>query len=234
MTIALIDGDICAYRCAASAENESEDVAILRTDSLMRDILAETDSSEFRAFLSDSITFRNEIYPWYKANRVQPKPRHLKACKAFLVNEWKAESEEKLEADDLMGINQTKDTIICSIDKDLLQITGAHYNFVKKEFYNITDQSGRYSFWYQMLVGDRSDNIDGVKGIGPKTAQKILEGCLTEEQYFDTVRNVYGNDDLMYLFGRLLWILRKNRLQWQPIKELSLGMSPLPHEQEVL
>lgn len=233
--IALIDSDIVAYRCAASAENEPAEVALLRVDSLMREIIEVTGSSSYKSFLSDSKTFRNELYPFYKANRIQPKPKYLKICKEFLVAQWRSVSQSKLEADDLLGINQSNETIICSIDKDLLQVPGQHYNFVKKEFTTVTEQLGLFNFYYQLLVGDRTDNISGVDGIGDKKARRLLEGCTTEDEYFDTVREAYNNDDLMYLYGRLLWILREEGGIWNPkqIEKLSLGQSQLLHEAEV-
>lgn len=234
--IALIDGDIVAYRCAASAEDEDESIAILRTDILMRDILTATNSVKYQTFLSDVSTFRHKIFPFYKANRTQPRPIHLKACKTFLEQEWSAKVMPDLEADDCLGISQSNETIICSIDKDLLQVPGEHYNFVRQDFYSVTEQSGRYSFWYQMLVGDRTDNIDGVKGIGDKKAKRILEGCTTDDQYFDTVRNVYNDDDLMYLNGRLLWILREAGGIWNPpqIEKMSIGQDPYKQEAEAV
>lgn len=233
--IALVDADIVAYRCAASAENEPIEVAIQRTDSLMREIIMMTEASSYKSFLSDSKTFRNDLYPYYKANRTQPKPIHLKACREFLVSEWNAVFQSKLEADDLLGINQSNETIICSIDKDLLQVPGQHYNFVKKEFTTVTEQLGLFNFYYQLLVGDRTDNISGVDGIGDKKARRLLEGCTTEDEYFDIVREAYNNDDLMYLYGRLLWILREEGGIWNPkqIEKVSLGQSKLPHELEV-
>lgn len=233
--LALVDGDIVAYRCAASAENEPLDVALLRTDKLMRDILEESHSDTSMTFLSDKKNFRHSLYPFYKANRAHLSPRHLNSCKQYLIEEWKATSKPNLEADDLLGIHQSNETIICTIDKDLLQVPGEHYNFVTKEFQLVTEFKGLYNFYTQLLVGDRADNIPGVSQIGKTKAFRILEGCQTEDDLFDAVRSCYNNDDLMYLYGRLLWILRKEGDIWNPIQigKLSLGEIQLEHEQEV-
>ena len=59
--IALIDSDLVAYRCAATAENDPEVVALFRVDKLMQAIVDETESTEFRAFLSGSNNFRKKL-----------------------------------------------------------------------------------------------------------------------------------------------------------------------------
>ena len=119
------------------------------------------------------------------------------------------------EADDALGIAQTEDTIICSIDKDLLMIPGRHYNFVKDEFQEVTNDSGMRHFYMQCLTGDRSDNIKGIEQIGPKKAEKILTGCITEQELFNAVREAYSNDAEFLMNGRVLWIRRKENEDWK-------------------
>ncbi len=60
-----------------------------------------------------------------------------------------------------------------SIDKDLDMIRGWHYNFIKDKKYFIDDQQAIKHFYTQILTGDRVDNIIGLRGIGPKKAEKI-------------------------------------------------------------
>ena len=67
----------------------------------------------------------------------------------YLVKEYKAEVCDGQEADDALGINQTDQTIICTIDKDLLMIPGQHYNFVKEEFKTVTYLDGLKHFYMQ-------------------------------------------------------------------------------------
>jgi 5'-3' exonuclease len=66
----------------------------------------------------------------------------------------------------------------------------------------------------QCLQGDRSDNIKGIPGIGPKKAERILEGCVTEYDLFKAVRNAYGNDEEFLMNGRVLWIRRNENEDW--------------------
>ena len=129
--------------------------------------------------------------------------------------QWKAILCEGYEADDALGIEATKDknTVICSLDKDLLQIPGKHYNWVKKEFKTITPDNGLLAFYTQTLVGDTSDNITGVVGIGPVKAGKALNGLLPEE-YYQTCREMYNDDERYYNNCRLLWIWRELGGTW--------------------
>jgi 5'-3' exonuclease len=116
------------------------------------------------------------------------------------------------EADDMLGVRQCElscdsdESIICTIDKDLNMIPGSHYNFVKKERYVVTPEDGIRFFYYQMLIGDTTDNIKGVVGIGKQKATKLLDRCSTEGEYFDAVRDAYSNDEEMLMNARCLYI----------------------------
>ncbi|UOF81993.1 exodeoxyribonuclease [Caudoviricetes sp.] len=206
----LIDGDIVCFRCAASCENDDVDLVFYRINEMMDGILNATQADSFRVFLSGKENFRKEVYPEYKAHRSKiPRPRWLEDAREFMETEFKAQVSINEEADDLLGINQTEDTIICSIDKDLLQVPGKHFNFVKQEFYTITDISGLKHFYKQCLMGDRADNIVGIPGIGDKKADKILLGLETEQEFFNAVREAYSNDEEFIMNARCLWIRRK-------------------------
>ena len=217
--IALIDMDLVCYRCAASAENDDFAIAVYRMNELLDTILASTDATEYKAFLTGDNNFRKEIYKEYKANRTQERPKHLLAARHYAIKEFNAEAEEALEADDLLGINQTSDTIICSLDKDLLQVPGNHYRWAfgttkyqkDAEFIHQTELGGLRMFYEQCLKGDRSDNVKGIAGLGDAKAKKILQGMTTEQQMFDKVRELYNNDDEFLLNAQCLWILRHDR-----------------------
>jgi hypothetical protein len=219
---ALIDGDIVVYRGAASAEKEEQWVALARADQMMQDILADTGSDSYSVYLTGTDNFRREIAPSYKANRPDERPAHWQAVREFLVTHHKAEVCNGHEADDQLGIQQDKErgtTVICSIDKDLLQIPGRHYNFVKKTFQEVGTDEGLKHLYLQSLIGDRSDNIIGVAGIGPVKAAQALDGLLPEEWY-DKCRELYNDDERFHLNMKLLYIWQKPDDIWQPpIKE---------------
>lgn len=107
-------------------------------------------------------------------------------------------------------------SVICSIDKDLMQIPGLHYNFVTKVNKVVTPEEGARSFYTSILVGDTSDNIKGCSGIGPVKAGKALRECKTDTEYMDTIVELYKKQeehrsteeilDHILLAGRLLKI----------------------------
>lgn len=172
-------------------------------------------------FLSGSGNFRYAVYPEYKANRLDAKrPKWEKDVREFLKLHWEAVVSEGCEADDLMGIaacaslpNYT--SVIATIDKDLDQIPGWHWNFVKKEQYFVTPEKGIYNFYYQLLVGDTADGIKGVFGIGPKKAQRILSTCESEREMFEACREAYGNDEELEMNAKVLHIWKKENDIWK-------------------
>jgi len=182
------------------------------------------EASEYKLFLTSPDNFRKHIYPEYKANRTATKPKHLQFLRDYLVESWQGTVAEKMEADDYLGINQHESSIICSIDKDLLQVPGKHYNFVKKEFYEVDEETGSRNFYTQLLTGDTSDNIKGIAGIGPVKAKKALAECFTEQEMFSVVRDMYKNDEWMIMNGRCLHILRSLDDDWtNHFERLALG-----------
>jgi 5'-3' exonuclease len=214
--LCLIDGDIVAYRCAASCEPTKEkherdplDIAIARADSLLYRIVSDTQSTEYRLFLSGTGNFRKKLYPEYKANRERlPRPVWLDELRKFLVEEWKSEVTSGIEADDGIGIAAKGDFIICTIDKDLLQIPGQHYNFIKGEFFEMDERDSALAFWSSMLIGDAADNLRGIPSIGPARARKALSG-LNPKEMEAFVRSRYGEAGLDFsLFYRLYRVIR--------------------------
>ena len=184
---------------------------------LLDSILEKTQAKSYRAFLSGANNFRKKIDPEYKANRTAPKPKFLQDCRDYAIAELNAElAPETLEADDALGIYQTKETIICSLDKDLLQVPGQHFqwaisgrNWSKPDlFLNQTMVDGLRLFYQQCIKGDASDNVKGIKGMGEARAKKELNRVFDEETMFNRVRNLYKNDVEFIKNGRLLWIKR--------------------------
>ena len=203
---------------AASAKDEEQWVAQARADQMLRDILEATGADSYKVFLTGSGNFRRELTPTYKANRPDERPEHWQAVREFLVTQHKAMICEGWEADDQLGIEQDKvggTTVICSIDKDLLQVPGKHYNFVKKEFKEVSPDEGLKKLYLQALIGDRSDNIVGVQGIGPVKAEKALEGLETELEWYEKVKAMYDDVERLHLNMQLLYIWQKPMDKWE-------------------
>ena len=224
--IALIDADIVAYRIAFGCEDEPEKIAIKKVSEFLEDLLfTYTDAEDCEGYLTGSSNYRFDIAKTapYKGTRVSEKPRHLGIIRQYMIDAWAFSVQEQQEADDAIGIRAyalgENDYVICSIDKDLDNIRGKHYNFVKNEAYYVTEEQAIKNFYRQLLTGDRVDNIPGISGIGPKKAEKILEDCVTEEELYSAVLKAYdGNVEYLTEQGQLLWIRRKENELWEPPK----------------
>ena len=219
MTLALVDADIVAYRTAATCEGEEFWIAKSRCNEMMERILQAVNAETYQAWLSGdpAENFRYKLYPEYKANRSAPRPRHLEPLRELLIKEWGA----RLfcgEADDALGINASDDSIICSIDKDLLQIPGRHWNFVKDLYTVVSKQEGLVRFYRHLLIGDASDNVRGVKGIGKVKAERLITEDLTEKGMFDVVRWQFNDDERFKLTGDLIYVLRNEGERWSEMK----------------
>jgi 5'-3' exonuclease len=97
----------------------------------------------------------------------------------------------------------------------LLQIPGRHYNFVKKEAQTVGIDQGRKFLYLQSLIGDKSDNIIGVAGIGPVKAGKALAELETEEEWYEKCRELYNDDERYHLNLQLLYIWQKPNDKWE-------------------
>lgn len=194
--------------------------ALGNTKTVLNEILAKYGDS-YRLFLTGSGNFRDQaatILP-YKGNRdAKHKPKYYAEIKDYLLNVWHAELIEGREADDAIGCAQwakrDKSTVIATIDKDLNGIPGWHYNFVKDELYDVSYIDANRFFFWQMLVGDTTDNIPGIKGIGPKTADKLLPYGADVPYLRDVVQQQYQKQykdtwEAAYTeIAELLWIER--------------------------
>ncbi|MCB0350227.1 MAG: DNA polymerase I [Bdellovibrionales bacterium] len=150
-------------------------------------------------------SFRNEIYEDYKANRsempddLEPQMPYIRELTEKLG--ILALDKKSFEADDiigtlaLQGAKNNLDVSIVSGDKDFAQLVNDRitlYDTMKNVRY---DRAGVVEKWgvepeqivdYLAIVGDTSDNIPGVRGVGPKGAQKLLAE-------YKTLENIYKN-----------------------------------------
>ena len=219
--IALIDMDLVCFRSAASAENESVGIAISRMKDLFEGIQTKVGATSYRAFLTGPDNFRKTINPQYKANRTAPKPKHLIALQKHALDHLGAEwAPDTLEADDAMSIHQDKvggTTTICSLDKDMLQVPGKHFQWAigtlswsrPDNFVEQTELEGLRLFYEQCIKGDSSDNVKGIPGLGEVKARKALAGLSTEQAMFNKVHSLslIGKGNFL-MDSQCLWLLR--------------------------
>lgn len=179
--------------------------------------------SGYKLYLTGSGNFREglaTILP-YKGNRDPThKPKYYKELKQYMVDKHNAIIVHGMEADDAMAMEQwshrDKSTIIATIDKDLDMIPGWHYNLNSKEQYWVDLDRANYFFFWQMLVGDSTDNIPGIKGIGKARATKALEHLIGDTQAMkQVVEEMYmkqypdNHRDAFNEVASLLWMIRE-------------------------
>lgn len=191
----LIDGDSLAYM---SMNSDTFEDATSYIDNLIYDMLLANKCNKYHIFLSRS-SFRKEISTirTYKGNRKRVDNVFLPSLLKYIEVEHKGVSLNKLEADDLVCYFKNKDpenSIICSIDKDVLkQIPGNHYNYRTKEIVKTTPWGSIFFLWKQVLMGDSTDNIVGIPKIGDKKSTKILSGITKERELYEEVLKEYIN-----------------------------------------
>jgi DNA polymerase I len=207
-------------------------------------------------------TFRDDIYPEYKANRasmpddlrIQIEPLH-EAIKAM---GWPLIMEEGVEADDVIGAlakqaeREGIKVIISTGDKDISQLVNEHITVVNtmRDAFRKTDEvldiAGVENKFgvppelmvdYLILIGDTSDNVPGVEKVGPKTAVKWLK-------QYGSLNNIIAHaDEITGVVGENL----RKALPWLPtarelitircdvgIRENLADLAPQPQDREKL
>lgn len=154
--------------------------------------------------------WRTTVNSEYKANR--NKTANELACQFKYIEEAIESMNmtkykiDTFEADDVISSlcyqNQDKEEIIvASSDKDMIQLLEYNnvkiYNPQKKEYITTKECQEKYGIepnqftFYQTLIGDSTDNISGIKGVGPKTATKIVNNYKTFENFCKDENNKY-------------------------------------------
>lgn len=181
-------------------------------------------------------SFRNELFEEYKANRSEmpedlvPQMPYIRKITESLGIPYL--DKEGYEADDVIGslarFGQEKglEVVIVSGDKDFAQLIGPHVSMLDTMKNVKYDEQGVLDKWgihpeqmidYLAMVGDSSDNIPGVKGVGPKGAQKLLAEFKSLDGVYENIDKVSGkstkskleNDkDNAYLAQKLVTIVQ--------------------------
>lgn len=151
----------------------------------------------------------------YKGNRdTVVRPTYFNEIRQLYVEAYGAKVSSYMEADDLIGLAQNEDTIIVSTDKDLNMIPGWHNDFEAEKNYFVFELEGYKNFYKQMLLGDPSDNVLGLYGVGKSSKLlKNIDGMEDLKEIHSYVLSQYtsrfGNyaEKFMRENAILLWIL---------------------------
>jgi len=184
--ICLIDADSLLYY---EMDKPTLEDAIYGIDQRIATMLSECNTSKFVGFLTEGRCFRYDVTDNYKGNRKgRPKPPVFYALREHLKQKYNMWGIKELEADDLVSYysyTDNRSTIICSPDKDVLyQCVGMHYNYGKAEFLHTSPDEALKFLWKQVLMGDSTDNIPGIPGVGVKTADNWLKDRTKDYEAF--------------------------------------------------
>ncbi len=216
------------------------------------------------AAFDESLTtcWRNEIYPEYKANRPAADDNirfQLGRCRELtdLIG-VPVLADLEYEADDFIATlarRSRREVVIVSRDKDLQQLLSSTVTLLdpsNESFMDTSSFRARFGFDpdhfpdYQALTGDSVDNVPGVRGVGPKTAQRLvaefggLEKIYSQSDHWQRAgipagskmaANLAAEQERAFLFRRVVTLedrvpdslsLKETRLQrprWQPVAE---------------
>ena len=202
-TLVLVDGSSYLYRAyhampdlrAVPGDPTSPATGAIRGMINMMQALRKEVQADYAACIFDApgSTFRDEIYPEYKAQRA-PMPDDLRMQiepihEVVRLLGWTVLAIPGVEADDVIGTlavtaaQQGIEVIVSSGDKDLSQLVDEHITIIdtmngkRRDIAGVTAEFGvppSLMVDYQTLVGDAVDNVPGVPKVGPKTAAKWL------------------------------------------------------------
>ncbi|MDH3647810.1 MAG: DNA polymerase I [Gammaproteobacteria bacterium] len=182
--------------------------AIVGVTNMLLKLLREYDPERLAVvFDAKGKTFRDELYAEYKAHR-PPMPDELRSQLPVLIDIVTALGLPLLripgvEADDVIGTLATQakaagmNTVVSTIDKDMAQLVDKGITLIDTMFDRVMDRERVNKKFgvepgqmidYLALVGDSSDNIPGVPGVGPKTASALLG-------HFPHIDAIYANLD---------------------------------------
>ena len=211
----LVDASVFVFRAYYSVPIEIADPdgnpvnALHGFARFLGDLIEKHDPGHMAVAFDQSLTpsFRNDIYPAYKANR-EPAPIELKRqfalcrefCRVLGVAEFVS---PRYEADDIIGTlamrarEAGRPVTIASRDKDLTQLLttrDTYWDAIADVRYGYDDIEARFGVRpermadFLALMGDSVDNIPGVPGVGRKTAAQLLK-------HYDTLPGVFDNLD---------------------------------------
>jgi len=246
----LIDGHALAYRAFYALPEDMKTSrgeltnAVYGFTSMLINVLRDEKPTHIAVTFDKGASFRHDLYPDYKAHRVKMpdemrsqmgRVRQLVETLGIPIFE-----QERYEADDLLGTlasqagEQEVETLIVTGDMDLLQLVDEHthvltsrWRFSDTVIYDTQGVKQRYGIMpaqladYKAMMGDKSDNIPGVRGVGEKTATKLLKqyGSLEEiYEHLDQVQTRFRNKleegrETAFLSKRLATIVRDAPIQ---------------------
>jgi DNA polymerase I len=249
LVLYLIDASIYVFRAYFSVRDALTDRdgqpchAVFGFARFLGELIGEIRPQHIAVCFDESLTssWRNQIYPPYKANRELP-PEDLKLqfigcralCEALGLRTF---ADHDLEADDLIGAfvalgrRHGLPSTLVSADKDLTQLIGEHdrwWDYARRETLDVAGIANRFGVppnqiaEFLALTGDSVDNIPGVPGVGPKTAAQLLN-------HFGSLGAVLDRaSEVEFLRVRNGKAIAQHLINARPMIELALELTRIP------
>jgi len=213
----LVDASYFVFRAYYSVGMEMTDVndepvnALYGFGRFLGDLLEQAKPAHIAVAFDESLSssFRNEIFPAYKANR-EPAPPELKRqfalcrelCRLLGIAEFSSPTHE---ADDIIGTiarrfrDRGHPSVLVTRDKDLAQLIrdgDSYWDYAGARRYGYADIERQFGVRpermadYLALTGDTVDNIPGIPGVGPKTASALLRVFASLEEIYEGLDKV--------------------------------------------
>ena len=255
----VIDADQLCYAAGFATEGEPLSHTLHTVNQMLEKQLRETNCETHQCYIGGVENFRHDIAMDYKATRTARKPSSYENIREHLIHHWNAIVVDGMEVDDMVslllwgdyvtagGDREVTTLILSSPDKDLKNTPGWHYAPRTGDVYWIGEVQAYRHFLFQMLTGDRTDNIRGlpdmtpgfafrmglgtkkVKGCGEVWAKKLMALSTDIEEAEINVYRAYlawgeesgMSEDETYEYmrdqGQLLWMVRELDLFDKPI-----------------
>lgn len=229
--VAVIDGDSIAYMAGYSKSHGESEACVTR---LISQIMTATKCDAYELYIEewrkDKKLFRRDMCSGYKIRKKKPgQIPFLNHARAFMVSKWNAKVVMHYEAEDVVLTRsrilkeEGDDTVVCFIDKDLLQYEGCFYNYQKQKMIVLDQDEADLRLWRQVCTGDQVDTIPGITGVGPVKAEKAIQDPETAMQ--DAVK-LYKYNTQTYEY----FILQYNLIKLREYEGVDL-LYPLTEEE---
>ena len=201
--LTIIDTTSLYYSASQSAQKHN--LSLEETTQILVDrfnsILIETRADYYLSFTDKGHSFRRELLPQFKNDRVKPEIPfpYLYELKQYSIDNLSTINHDKLESDDLvilhyLHLKSEYDITIAAIDSDLRQVAGTFFNYGYRRnnsfpFITITEEQADLNLWISVLAGSHN-GLKGLNKVGIKKAISLLEGKSNKREL---VLNAYIN-----------------------------------------
>jgi hypothetical protein len=235
-----IDGDVVAYAVGFKSNDDTLEEALAAARASLQ-VIINACGDEGIVYLTDSgsnfrIAEACEAFPYKGHRKDAEKPVHLEAIRQYMIDEFDAQLQVGQEADDALAIGAVQHGHgIATIDKDLDGVPGWHYNWNKNTIYHVTEEEADRFFYTQMLTGDATDNIPGLKKRTGKVATAKIKAGLadltTPAEMYAYVKEAYMNAVKVTVMSSdesdvSRWLLSQGRCLWMRREEGQLWDAP--------